>query len=195
MIEAPPLSRPRAAVALGRCAMRTAAQLARGHLRSPPTHRGWALGFADGSTAAVYRETVLDRRAPTDPCVLVVTFRLRAVRSSRAHALFRAESLLNTVLFTGFPGFVSKLWLRHDQSGRYRGLYEWDGPTLAESYVRALWHVLALVSVPTSIHYAVLPGIGRDDLLANPELAAGIAPEEPTAWWRLAVTEPTNHGE
>jgi hypothetical protein len=29
--------------------------------------------------------------------------------------LFRAESLLNTPLFVGFPGFVSKLWLAHDE--------------------------------------------------------------------------------
>jgi hypothetical protein len=42
------------------------------------------------------------------------------------HAAFRGESLLNTPLFAGFPGFVSKLWLANDGLGRYRGLYEWD---------------------------------------------------------------------
>ncbi|HEY6313967.1 MAG TPA: hypothetical protein VIY52_24655 [Streptosporangiaceae bacterium] len=45
-------------------------------------------------------------------------------------------------------GLVSKLWLADDERGRYRGLYEWDGPRLAENYARALWRVLALVSVP-----------------------------------------------
>src|SRR5216110_1305570 len=82
---------------------------------------------------------------------LRVTFRLRAVRGW-GHAVFRAESLLNTPLFAGFPGFVSKLWLADDDLGRYRGLYEWDDPLLAENYARALWRVLALVSVPGSIH-------------------------------------------
>jgi hypothetical protein len=83
-----------------------------------------------------------------------VAFRLRAVRGL-GHAAFRWESLLNTPLFAGFPGFVSKLWLANDDLGRYRGLYEWDAPLLAENYARALWRVLALVSVPGSIHYVV----------------------------------------
>ena len=132
------------------------------------------LRFADGTSARVYRETVVDRGPTEDPCVLVVEFRLRAVRG-RGHAAFRWESLLNTPLFAGFPGFVSKLWLAHDERGRYRGLYEWDGPRLAENYARALWRVLALVSVPGSIHYVVLPGLRRDELLDRPQVLAGTA--------------------
>ncbi len=136
------------------------------------THVGMRLRFADGTSARVYRETVVDRDATRDPCVLVVGFRLRAVRG-RGHAVFRWESLLNTPLFVGFPGFVSKLWLADDERGRYRGLYEWDGPQRAEAYARALWRVLALVSVPGSIHYVVLPGLRRDELLARPQVLAG----------------------
>jgi len=122
--------------------------------------------------------------APQNPCVLVVAFRLRVVRG-RAHAAFRRESVLNTPLFVGFPGFVSKLWLAHDERGCYRGLYEWDGPKLAEAYARALWRVLALVSVPGSIRYTVLPELRRDDLLAEPHLVAGAAPVDVADWWRL----------
>ena len=100
-----------------------------------------------------------------------MTFRLRAVRG-RGHALFRGESLLNTPLFVGFPGFVSKLWLTHDDNGVYRGLYDWDGVVAAGHYARSLWWVLALVSVPGSIHHLVLPGVRRDDLLTRTELVA-----------------------
>jgi hypothetical protein len=132
----------------------------------------------------VYRETVVDRDATRDPCVLVVGFRLRAVRGW-GHAVFRWESLLNAPLFAGFPGLVSKLWLADDERGRYRGLYEWDDPHLAEAYARALWRVLALVSVPGSIHYVVLPGLRRDELLARPQILADAA-AGPAAWWRLA---------
>ena len=139
------------------------------HLRAEQVGR--RLRFADGTTARVYRETVVGRGATEDPCVLVVEFRLRAVRG-RGHAAFRWESLLNTPLFVGFPGFVSKLWLANDESGRYRGLYEWDGPQRADRYARALWRVLALVSVPRSIHYMVLPGLRRDEFLANPAVLA-----------------------
>lgn len=103
----------------------------------------------------------------------------------RGHALFQRESLLNTLLFVGFPGFVSKLWLANDERGRYRGLYEWDGPELAENYARALWRVLALVSEPGSIHYAVLPGLRRDVLLERPQEVPGAA-QDAAAWWRLA---------
>jgi hypothetical protein len=130
----------------------------------------------------VYRETVVGRGATEDPCVLVVEFRLRLVRG-RAHAAFRSESLLNTPLFVGFPGFVSKLWLAHDERGRYRGVYEWDGPQRAGHYARALWRVLALVSVPGSIHYMILPGLARDELLARPQALAWTAADR-AAWWR-----------
>jgi hypothetical protein len=140
------------------------------------------LRFADGSESVVYRETVVDGPLPEEPCVLVVEFRLRAVRGW-GHTLFRWESLLNTPLFVGFPGLVSKLWLAADGHGVYRGLYEWDGAVRAESYARALWRVLALVSVRGSIHYRVVPGLRRDGLLALTDLPT----EEPTAegseWW------------
>jgi hypothetical protein len=86
-------------------------------------------------------------------------------------------------LFVGFPGFVSKLWLADDERGRYRGLYEWDGPRRADDYARALWRVLALVSVPGSIHYIVLPGRRRAELLGQ-QLPASTAAAGAAAWWR-----------
>lgn len=144
---------------------------------------GTRIAFGDGTAATVYRETVVDLDGVEDPAVLVVTFRLRRVDSPAAHAAFRAESLLNTPLFVGFPGFVSKLWLTHDTSGAYRGLYQWDGAARAGDYARCLWRVLALVSVPGSIRYLVLPGTERDALLAG----AAPAPPDPARWW-----EPTS---
>ena len=130
--------------------------------------RGSRASFADGTQGRVYRETVVDRPPTADPCILVVTFRLRGVRGA-GHTLFRWESWCNTPLFVGFPGFVSKLWLAHDESGTYRGLYEWDSGRSAEAYARALWRVLELVSVKGSIHYRVVPGLRRDELLARPK--------------------------
>jgi hypothetical protein len=44
--------------------------------------------------------------------------------------------------------------------------------------------VLALVSVPGSIHYLVLPGLRRDEVLAWPQAPDGPAPTEAAAWWR-----------
>ena len=181
--EQPPLPYPEAVRALAHCVAETARLLWRRRMHLPTRRRGMRVGFADGTSARVFRETVVDRGPTEDACVLVVEFRLRAVRG-RGHAVFRWESLLNTPLFAGFPGFVSKLWLADDQRGRYRGLYEWDGPQAAENYARALWRVLAMVSVRGSIHYVVLPGLHRDALLDRPQVldasTAGSA-----AWWRL----------
>lgn len=63
--------------------------------------------------------------------MLTIEFRLRFVRGWR-HTLFRWGSLLNTPLFAGFPGFMSKLWPAHDQHDVYCGVYEWDTPDRAE---------------------------------------------------------------
>lgn len=166
---------------LAACAGRTAVYLARGRIRFPRRYVGQRVRFADGSTSWVYRETVMEGPAPPDPCVLIVQFRLRRV-SGPGHRLFRAESWLNTPLFAGFPGFVSKLWFAADESGVYRGLYDWDGPEQANAYVRALWWPLALVSELDSIRYHVLPGLRRDDVIAYPALIGSSA--EPGQWWR-----------
>lgn len=78
------------------------------------------------------------------PVVLVVRFRLRLIGLNRiAHALFRLESLLNTLLFAGHDGFRTKLWLTDLETGFYRGIYEWDGADAARIYAEILRVVLA----------------------------------------------------
>jgi hypothetical protein len=178
-----PLPNRIAVQALISCAARTVELLAHRRMHLPREHVGMRLHFADATSARVFRETVVDREPTVDPCVLVVEFRLRIVRGV-GHTLFRWESLLNTPLFVGFPGFVSKLWMAHDEHDVYRGVYEWDGPSRAEFYARCLWRVLALGCVPESIHYRVLPGLGRDQVLADPRVLDTRAPAETAAWWK-----------
>jgi hypothetical protein len=183
MADQDPLPLATACASVARCVVATARLLAARRVHQPRTHVGQWLRFDDESAAYVYRETVIDRPTPSDPAVLVVGFRLRVIRG-RSHHVFRPMSLLNTPLFVGFPGFVSKLWLANDEHGVYRGLYQWDGAQQAEDYARALWWVLALVSVPGSIRHCVLPGLRREDLLSNP----GLIPRDETgAWWRLSA--------
>jgi hypothetical protein len=164
------------------------ALLARRRVLHPIGRLGLRFTFADGTAAAVYRETVIERPPTAEPAVLIVGFRLRLLHGDRAHAAFRVESWLNTVLFAGFPGLVSKLWCRHDEGELYRGVYEWDGPALAHEYVQALSWVLNLVSVPGSVHYVVLPGLRCADLLADPSLAAAVEPGA-GEWWRVVEAE------
>jgi hypothetical protein len=179
-----PLPRRVAAAAVLRCAAATARLLARRRLHLPRDRVGLRLRFGDGTSARVYRETVVDTGPVERPCVLVVGFRLRAVRGL-GHTLFRWESLLNTPLFAGFPGLVSKMWFAHDEHGVYRGLYEWDGPDRAGFYARCLWRVLELVCVPGTIRYQVLPGLRRDELLDHWHGPHGTAPARAAAWWQV----------
>jgi hypothetical protein len=183
--EKPPLAYPAAVQGLAGCIVETARLSWQRRMHLPSQWVGMRLRFADGTSARVFRETMVNRGVTADPCVLIVEFRLRAVRG-RGHAVFRRESLLNTPLFAGFPGLVSKLWLADDERGRYRGLYEWDDPKLAVAYARALWRVLALVSVRGSIHYVVLPGLRRDVLLDKPQMLDDRVPPGAADWWRLA---------
>lgn len=181
-----PTPRTTAWRAVAHCFAVSLVMLARRQVRWPRGNLGRAIRFADGTIGQVYRETVV-ARAPSDPCFLVVSFRLRGVRG-RGHRVFRMESILNTPLFVGFPGFVSKLWLAHDGNARYRGLYEWDGPEQAEDYARSLWRVLELVCDDGSIDFRVFPGLGRDEVLADPGLLDGYAETE-DSWCRVvAVT-------
>lgn len=156
--------------ALGRCIGRTATMIFHERLHEPRNNVGREIRWADGTTSTVYRETT-DDHEPIEPCTLLVRFRLRGVRRPVWHTLFRFVSELNTVLFAGFPGFVSKLWCAADENGVYRGVYDWDGVAAAHAYVRALWWALMVVSVRSSIEYVVLPGVRRDELLRNPTLA------------------------
>lgn len=171
-----------------RCGAKTALLLVRGRLHQPTTNVGRRLAFADGTSARVYRETVVDRPAPDEPAVLVVQFRMRFLNGKRGQAYFRLVSMLNTPLFAGFPGFATKLWMAADEEGKYRGLYEWDDARLAENYVRALWWPLAVISRPDSIRYRVLTGYRRADLLtAGHEFTAA-----DSDWWKPVVTEPVS---
>jgi hypothetical protein len=182
-----PLPRAVAARAVARCALESGRLLARRRTHLLRTKVGRRLRFADQTSARVFRETVVDRDPPDDPSLLVVEFRLRVLRG-RWHRLFLWECILNTPLFVGFPGFVSKLWLDRDERERYRGLYEWDDPAGAAFYARSLWRVLELVCRPGSIHYKVIPGRRRDDVLNDAQLLAAIDPEDGAAWWRVVAS-------
>lgn len=184
-----PLPRGTAALAVARCMGTTAPLLARGRVSLPRQKVGAHLRFADGTSGRVFRETLVEREPPEEPCLLVVEFRLRLLHG-RLHALFLWECILNTPLFVGFPGFVSKLWLDRDEQDRYRGLYEWDDPAGAQFYARALWRVLELVSPRDSIHYRVVPGVRRDDVLRDPHVLDQVDSETAPEWWRVVATTP-----
>lgn len=155
------------------------ARLLGGHqLRLPRTHVGERYAFGDGSRAEVYRETLRTGADTRDPTVLVVRFRLRHVGRSRLlQAAFRVESIANTPLFAGFPGFRSKLWLTDLDSGVYRGLYQWDGADRARRYAETLCRLLRVLCEDGTVDFHVQPG-WRDEVLARP-------PANAEGWWSV----------
>ena len=162
----------------------TAVLVRRRRLALPRGRVGVSLAFTDGTRSVVYRETARLNGATADPALLVVQFRLRLIGRSRLmHRAFRAESLANTPLFAGFPGFRYKLWLNDPATGLYRGVYEWDGAGPAREYAETLCRLLAAVSEHGTVRYHVEPGTSLDAFLRDPHVAG--EPRAEDSWWRL----------
>jgi len=133
----------------------------RGRLRSPKSRVGSEVTFPDGTRSVVFRETRTGNESLRLPAVLVVEFSLRLLGPRRRflHALFRTACVINTPLFAGFPGFGTKLWMADVGTGGYRGVYEWYGADLADSYAARLSRILSPLSVAGSFRYRVIPGV------------------------------------
>ena len=178
--------------AVAASAARTARLLATGRLRQPDDLVGTRLPFRDGTRSMIFRTTERDPSAGTEPSVLQVRFRLRWIgERPTLHRVFVTTCIVNTPLFAGFPGFVRKQWMVDPRTFVYRGLYDWDGADRARWYAERLRHVLALVCVPGSVEYVVVPGLGVDDVLRD---GSRLQRQEPGAqaadtdalWWELA---------
>jgi len=89
---------------------------------------------------------------------LAVRFHLRGVPSgSRLRRfLFERESILNTVLFAGFSGYLVKLWMVDPESADYAGLYLWSGTDSADRYARYITAALRPLSIAGSVGYEII---------------------------------------
>ncbi|MFC8503469.1 hypothetical protein ACFUC1_13990 [Pedococcus sp. NPDC057267] len=186
----PPVGPGAVLAAVSASAARTARLLATGRLRQPDDLVGMRLPFRDGTRSMIFRTTERRPRDGSEPSVLQVRFRLRWIGERPSlHRVFVTTCIVNTPLFAGFPGFVRKQWMVDPLTFVYRGLYDWDGADRARWYAERLRHVLALVSVPGSIEYVVVPGLGVDDVLRDgrrlQQQEAGDVGAEPL-WWELA---------
>jgi hypothetical protein len=148
-----PLDRRQVAVQAARCVVRSGVLVARRELHVDPHRPGWVATLPDGRAFHVYRSTWSSEPAAGELVVLSVWFRLRAVP---AHAwwrrwLFERESLLNTLLFAGFPGYRTKWWMVDLDTNEFAGRYTWVGRDAAERYARYITSLLRPLSVPGSV--------------------------------------------
>ena len=149
-----------------RCAFSTLGLMIRRRLAQPNDLVNSKIEFADGSVSRIYRETTLRGPETTPQVMLAVRFRLRFIGWSRlGHALFRFESLFNTLLFAAHRGFHSKLWLTDRTTGYYRGIYEWEDSESALEYAETLRIVLAPWVQRGSFAYRIMIGVSRPDFL------------------------------
>jgi hypothetical protein len=148
------------------CAVSTLGLIARHKLGQPTDLVDSHIEFADGSVSRIYRETRMRDPETTPQVMLAVRFRLRFIGSSRlGHALFRFESLFNTLLFAAHRGFHSKLWLTDPTTDYYRGIYEWEDEESATEYAETLRTVLVPWVERGSFAYRIMSGISRPDFL------------------------------
>jgi hypothetical protein len=180
-----------------RCALSTLGLMIRRRLAQPNDLVDSKIEFADGSVSRIYRETTLRGLETTPQVMLAVRFRLRFIGSSRlGHALFRFESLFNTLLFAAHRGFHSKLWLTDRATTYYRGIYEWEDSESALEYAETLRIVLAPWVQAGSFAYRIVKGVGRLDFLEG-QLAVEHPVHEDDGWWlprRAGATATRHHG-
>jgi hypothetical protein len=155
----------------------------RGQIRMPREMVGREIEFADGTRSQIYRETAMRDVATSPRVMLAVRFRLRLIGSSRVgHALFRFESLFNTLLFAAHRGFHTKLWLTDRVTNFYRGIYEWQDAESAAAYAEILRVVLSPWAQTDSFAYRVIHTIRRREFLEGRVVPdASATPED--LWW------------
>ncbi len=162
------------------------ARMSTGHrLMRSPEHVGDALTFEDGTTSRVFRETRVRDVAAAHPTLLAIKFRLAFLDDlAPLHAAFRRECLIHTLLFAGFRGFRSKLWLEDDRTRIYRGIYEWDGAEDASAYAARMVGLLAPFSNQGTVEAQIVPGLTLSGYLTDPDATTG---GQSDGWWRLAI--------
>lgn len=121
-----------------------------------------------GGVYQVFRETRGNDRAPGEPAVLVVGFKLKMIGSlTPAHWLFQRACLLTTPFWSGFRGFRVKLWMVDQVSKNYLGMYQWVGEENAQVYAEALCRVLRPLSMRGSVWYDLQPRQDFDTFLSE----------------------------
>jgi hypothetical protein len=130
--------------------------LSRGELQRTREHLGRTYSIDRCGGFRVFRETRRFAGCDQDSVVLVVGFRLRALRSlAFPHWIFQRICLVTTPFWCSFPGFRIKLWMVDPQTQNYLGIYEWCGKSNAQVYVDALVGVLRPLSARGSVWYRI----------------------------------------
>lgn len=137
----------------------------RGELHLAEQRLGLSFRLLDGRFYRVFRDSYRTQPAQS-PTVIEVVFRLKLIGAARVpHWAFQRLCVLTTPFWSGFDGFVVKLWMVHPQTKGYAGIYQWAGVGAAQRYLDVLLPVLRVVSVPGSVRYRLHPETELADFL------------------------------
>jgi len=102
-----------------------------GKLRYSNKFLAKSVKMVDGKEFTIFRHiTSYPLRQSTANCVFIVSFKF-------AHLSYKANkiaSLIPMLLISGFPGFISKLYAVHPESGYWQGMYQWKSKEDLEEY-------------------------------------------------------------
>ena len=147
------------------CAVRVVKLLVERRLHFRRDRLGAEVSIPDGRRFIVFRDTSRDGPEPLRPVTLAVWFRLRGVPPGARirRWLFERESILNTILFAGFDGYLVKLWMVDPRTSDYAGLYTWASAEEAKRYAEYITGVLRPLSTSGSVGYEVVADHMLDD--------------------------------
>jgi hypothetical protein len=176
-----------------RCARTVVGLLLHRHLHLRSARVGHSVRVPDGREFTVFRESWREGARHPAPVVLLVWFRLHGVPAGARirRWLFERESILNTILYAGMPGFRVKLWMVDERTSQYAGLYEWDGEADALRYGRYIAAVLRPLSARSSVGFELL-GPGPLDERLDPFPLAGTADDRGWLLVPLTASAPTD---
>ena len=153
--------------------------LIRGRIHQPRQQLGHRLTFANGVSARVCHETIVDERRSDTPAVVVFKYRLWSQQSWVQKAYLRASGVLITPFLAGLPGFVSKLWLTYDEPAVYGGVYEWDGAQRAELAAQQYGGSSRALRCPVRLLTKSSRNQTRDEYLAESQAVVSPRSSEP----------------
>jgi len=107
--------------------------------------------------------------------------------------LFERVCIVNTVLFAGFGGYQSKLWMVEPATSDYAGLYSWAWPSEAERYGQYITSVLAPFSVRGTLGCQILPDVKLNEYLKPTKLQLTRHRPRPRPGARAWLSLPTSH--
>lgn len=139
----------------------------RGGIRFPENLIGRVLTMTDGEKFTVFRQVVVKTESGC-PVEQGAAFRIRFRFTAGSPGLNRRLSLIPIPLIVGFPGFRTKVWTMHEDTGAFQGIYEWDRAEDAADYANSLAiRLMKMRAVPDSLDQKIIPNTSIDNYLSS----------------------------